>query len=97
MAFAHLDLNRKLLIVGAIAGVVMELAVAGGFFMPKGILPPIDGLDATAHRSLELLPFVLLGGVSLLVGVGAFIASMVLTATKGAKKKRRRRLTPRSR
>lgn len=99
MAFAHLDLNRKLLIVGAIAGVVMELAVAAAFFVPKDILPPIDGLDASAHRSLELLPFVLLGGASALVGVGAFIASMVLTMRQGGKKKRARgrRLTPRSR
>jgi hypothetical protein len=89
--FSHLDWNRRLLVIGALAGVVMELAVVGAFFMPKDILPPIEGLDATARRSLELLPFVVVGGVALLVGVGAFIASMVLTLQKGKKKKARTR------
>lgn len=98
MAFAHLDWNRRLLIIGALAGVVMELAVGAAFFVPKGILPPIDGLSATQHRSLELLPFVVVGGAALLVGMGAFAASMALTMTKGRKRKRRsKRLTPRPR
>ena len=90
MAFAHLPLNRRLMIVGAIAGVVMEAAVFGGFFLPRNLLPPIEGMSAQELRSLELLPFVLVGGVSLLVGVGCFVASMVLTATKGRRKKKRR-------
>jgi hypothetical protein len=86
--FAHLPWNRRLLVFGALAGVVMELALVAAFFVPKDILPPIPGLDATAHRSLELLPFMLVGGVSLLVGLGCFVASMVLTAKKGRKRKR---------
>lgn len=91
MFFAHLDWNRRLLIIGAIAGVVMEAAVFGAFFVPKNLLPPIAGLSPTELRTLELLPFVLVGGVALLAGVGCFIASMVLTARKGRRKKRKRR------
>jgi hypothetical protein len=86
--FSHLDWNRRLLVIGALAGVVMELAVVGAFLMPRDIIPPIEGLDATARRSLELLPFVVVGGLSLLTGVGAFVASMVLTMRKGRKKKK---------
>lgn len=89
MAFADLPLNRRLMIVGAIAGVVMEAAVFGGYFLPRNLLPPIEGMSAQDLRSLELLPFVLVGAGALLVGVGCFIASMVLTARAGRRKKRR--------
>lgn len=98
MLFPHLEWNRRLLIYGAIAGVVMELAVLGAFFTPRGLLPPIcfavlriEGMSATQMRTLELLPFVLVGGAALLVGVGCFIASMVLTARKRRRKRPGRR------
>jgi hypothetical protein len=91
MLFPHLEWNRRLLIYGAIAGVVMELAVLGAFFTPKGLLPPIEGMSATQMRTLELLPFVIVGGAALLAGVGCFVASMVLTARKRRRKRPGRR------
>ena len=90
MLFPHLDWNRRLLIYGALAGVVMELAVLGAFFWPKGT-EPFEGLTMTQTRTLELLPFVALGGVAFLAGAGCFVAAMALTVMKGRRRRKKRR------
>lgn len=76
-AFAHLDWTRRCLIVGAGAGMVMTLALLGAFFGSHWV--PDWGLAPTEKRTLELLPFVLVGGAAFVVGVGAFGAAVVLS------------------
>ena len=88
--FAHLDWNRRLLIYGALAGVVMELAVFGAFLWPKGT-EPFEGLTMAETRTLELLPFVAVGALAFLVGAGCFLGAVALTLLKGRRKRKRRR------
>lgn len=76
-AFDHLDWPRRCLMIGAGAGCVMTLSLLGAFFGSHWV--PDWGLAPTEKRTLELLPFVLVGGAAFLTAVIAFAAAAVLT------------------
>lgn len=70
------DPLKRCLIVGAIAGVVLELALVGGFFFSRWL--PESGLEPGMHRTIELLPFVVVGGSAFVAGIGAFGLAIAL-------------------
>lgn len=70
------DPIKRCVVVGAIAGVVLELALVGGFFFSRWL--PESGLEPGMHRTIELLPFVLVGGAAFLAGIGAFGLAIAL-------------------
>lgn len=72
--FAHLDFPRRCLMAGALAGVVLELAVIAGYCWPHGA--PAPGVSAAQQRTLELLPIVIVGAAAFLVGCGAFVLAI---------------------
>lgn len=71
------DPIKRCLVVGAIAGVVLELALVGGFLGSRWL--PESGLEPGMHRTIELLPFVLVGGAAFVAGIGAFGLAIALT------------------
>jgi hypothetical protein len=75
--FAQLDWNRRCLVIGAGAGMVMTLSLLGAFFGSHWV--PDFGLAPTEKRTLELLPFVVVGGAAFLVGVVAFAGALALS------------------
>lgn len=83
MRFSTLDFPRRCLVVGAGAGVVLELSLIAGFLWSKR--PGAGGFTA------EMTPFVVLSGLAFAVGAGAFVVAIAYSLRPAPKRKKRRR------